>query len=80
MDNQHKKITGYRDLTQDEIDKMNEIKAKGEEVRTLIDGMQTAVALPGGLAPDPRALAIARTKLQEGFMWLTRSIAKPESF
>jgi len=27
MDNQHKKITGYRDLTQFEIDGMNSIKA-----------------------------------------------------
>lgn len=27
MDNQHKKITGYRDLTQSEIDGMNLIKA-----------------------------------------------------
>lgn len=27
MDNQHKKITGYRDLTQSEIDGMNSIKA-----------------------------------------------------
>ena len=27
MDNLHKKITGYRDLTQSEIDGMNSIKA-----------------------------------------------------
>lgn len=27
MDSQHKKITGYRDLTQSEIDGMNSIKA-----------------------------------------------------
>ena len=27
MDNQHKKITGYRDLTQSEIDGMNSIQA-----------------------------------------------------
>ena len=27
MDNQHKKITGYRDLSQSEIDGMNSIKA-----------------------------------------------------
>ena len=28
MENQHRKITGYRDLTQEEIDLMNEIKAE----------------------------------------------------
>lgn len=31
MENQHRKITGYRDLTQDEIDLMNRIKALGAE-------------------------------------------------
>ncbi|MBJ9695741.1 Acb2/Tad1 domain-containing protein [Burkholderia cenocepacia] len=32
MDNQHQRIKGYRDLLQSEIDLMNEIKAKGEEL------------------------------------------------
>ena len=35
MENQHKKITGYRDLTQQEIDLMNRIKAKGAEMLEL---------------------------------------------
>lgn len=35
MENQHKKITGYRDLTQEEIDLMNRIKAKGAELLAL---------------------------------------------
>lgn len=30
MDNQHKKIKGYRDLSQAEIDLMNRIKEQGE--------------------------------------------------
>lgn len=29
MENQHRKITGYRELSQDEIDLMNRIKAAG---------------------------------------------------
>ncbi|MCZ6468047.1 MAG: hypothetical protein O6499_00170 [Candidatus Dadabacteria bacterium] len=29
MENQHRKITGYRDLNQKEIDLMNEVKALG---------------------------------------------------
>lgn len=29
MDNQHRKISGYRELTQAEIDLMNKIKALG---------------------------------------------------
>jgi len=36
MNNQHKHITGYRDLSQAEIDLMNDIKAKGAEVEVLI--------------------------------------------
>ena len=32
MDNQHKKISGYRDLSQAEVDLMNEIKALGPQL------------------------------------------------
>lgn len=35
MDNQHKHIKNYRDLTQQEIDLMNRIKQKGEELMVL---------------------------------------------
>lgn len=71
MENQHKLIKGYRDLAQSEIDGMNSIKAlevdTGELFKqiTEIDGV------------DQRSLALAKTKLQEGFMWFVRSIAKP---
>jgi hypothetical protein len=32
MENQHRKIKGYRELSQEEIDLMNEIKSKGAEL------------------------------------------------
>lgn len=35
MDNQHQKIKGYRDLTQEEIDLMNRVKEKGDELGAL---------------------------------------------
>lgn len=35
MENQHRIIKGYRDLTQEEIDLMNEIKAEGERLQSL---------------------------------------------
>ncbi len=35
MENQHRKITGYRELSQVEIDLMNRIKAKGRELLEL---------------------------------------------
>jgi hypothetical protein len=72
VDNQHKKISGYRDLSQDEIDQMNAVKAAevalGETWRQVMD-------LPD---VDKRWAAVAKTHFEEGFMALVRSIAKPE--
>lgn len=83
MENQHKMITGYRDLSQEEIDLMNRIKAAAEAVGALLKdipyGNPGGGDAPAGCA-DARWYAIARTHLQEGFMALTRSIAKPTSF
>ena len=74
MENQHKEITGYRDLSQAEIDSMNRIKAMAENVREL---MESTEKLPG---VDKRWLAIANTDLQKGFMFAVRSIARPETY
>ena len=74
MDNQHKKITGYRDLSQDEIDAMNEGKALAEQVGAWI------ARLAGEPSMDQRAVALAKTNLQQGFMWGIRSIAQPTTF
>jgi len=53
MENQHQQIKGYRDLSQQEIDLMNEIKAKGEELRTLI------AKIANGAIPKLAAIAPA---------------------
>lgn len=74
MDNQHKKIKGYRDLSQEEINAMNTIKQKGEELSQLIADLDIM------LDTDKRWLAIGETHLQQGIMSLVRSVAKPESF
>lgn len=66
-------VTGYRPLSDAEIELMNEIKAKGTEVGDLID---KAVAK----GADARWASIARTDLQKAFMCLTRAVAKPTSF
>ena len=76
MDNQHKLIKGYRDLSEVEIAAMNEIKALGEQVGALIDSLGNRPAL----SIDKRWLAIAKTDLQTGFMAAVRSIAQPGSF
>lgn len=44
MDNQHKQIKGYRDLSQAEIDLMNRIKAHAEETRALVVAVRESVA------------------------------------
>jgi len=35
MENQHRKITGYRELSQEEIDLMNEVKALGAAIEAV---------------------------------------------
>lgn len=74
MDNQHRMITGYRDLTAAEIAAINNCKAIAEQVGQ-------AVALVEALdGVDRRWASIAKTDLQKGFMALVRAIARPETF
>jgi hypothetical protein len=74
MDNQHRKIKGYRELSQAEINAMNAVKEKAAEVGELIHELEQNKEL------DQRWVAIAKTDLQKGFMAATRSIAKPDFF
>ena len=74
MENQHLKIKGYRDLSQEEIDLMNKIKLKGNELGELIKELQQLES------SDKRWVAIGQTNLQQGIMALVRAVAKPESF
>lgn len=80
MENQHRKITGYRELTQAEIDLMNEIKQQGKELKALYD--KAADHINQDISIDPaerrRWLAIGRTHYQQGLMALTRAIAAPD--
>jgi len=82
MDNQHKMIKGYRDLSQGEINLMNEVKSLAEQVGNLIEKIQSAppAVTSDMLDPDRRWLSLGKTDLQKGFMSVIRSIAKPESF
>jgi hypothetical protein len=75
MENQHRQITGYRDLTQDEIDLMNSIKSHGKLIGDLIETLRLA---PGNI--DQRWVAIGTTHLQQGLMALTRAVARPTTF
>ena len=74
MDNQHKKIDGYRDLDQATIAKMNAVKAAGRALGVLVEELENDPDV------DQRFVAIAKTHFQLGGMALTRSIAKPDFF
>lgn len=74
MQDQHMKITGYRDLTQDEIDAMNEIKAAGIKLGELVAKVRAIPSIDG------RWASIAATDLQTGLMALTRAVARPTTF
>ena len=88
MDNQHqyKKITGYRDLTQEEIDLINKIKAVGSTLDELIEEVEHTNISTGKRSeldeiaePDMWAHQ-AKFNLKIGLMALTRAVAKPTSF
>lgn len=74
MDNQHREIRGYRELSREEVDLINEIKTKGAEVGELVMALRNRDGL------DQRWISEGATDLQKGFMSLTRGVAKPTFF
>lgn len=74
MQDQHKLIKGYRDLTVMEISSMNEAKSIGIQLGSLIESLRNEPDI------DKRWLDIAETDLQKGIMSLVRSIARPTVF
>ncbi len=74
MENQHRKIDGYRELSQADIDLMNEGKRLAEVCRLYVEKLNHADDA------DPRWVAIGRTHRQEGFMAVVRGIAKSSTF
>lgn len=74
MKDQHEKIKGYRDLTQEEIGLMNEIKEQGIILGELCDKLNQVSSL------DQRWVNIGKTDLQTGIMALVRAVAQPTTF
>lgn len=72
MDNQHRKIAGYRELSEADIDAMNGVKHLEKQWNGLIDHLR------GNSAFDQRQVAIAATVGEEAFMRAVRAIAQPE--
>jgi len=74
MKDQHTQIRGYRDLSQEEINLMNEIKDTGIVLGSLIEKLQLYKQL------DQRFVALGKTDLQTGIMYLVRAVAQPTTF
>jgi len=87
MDNQHRQIKGYRELSVAEIALMNEIKSHGEKLGDLIDRLRScpsagseSIEHGSSATVDQRWVSIGQTHLQEGLMALTRAVAQPTFF
>jgi hypothetical protein len=84
------KITGYRQLTEEEVALMNEGKALAEQCGEYISRLRGYIpkntsgpdplAFKPGATLDQRWISIGATDLQRGFMAVIRGIAQPTSF
>lgn len=94
MENQHRKISGYRELSAEEIELMNAVKAFERQTMELarrieqhLEGQVTRANAARNYeeiariqnAEPRRWISIGRTHLQEGFMAYVRAIAQPVS-
>jgi len=84
-------VTGYRQLTPEQVALMNKIKALGNQVGELVAELRQMPATPASGVPlpaqhgmsaslDQRWVSIGATHLQEGFMALNRAVAQPSTF
>ena len=74
MKEQNGKIKGYRELSQSEINFMNEIKSEGVKLGELIERLENDSQI------DQRMVQLAKDNLQVGIMLAVRSVAKPTTF
>lgn len=79
-------LIGYRKLTDEEGELMNEGKALAVQVGAYVKKLKgippvfdAGTDVPSG-GVDQRWVALGATQLQQGFMALARAVAKPTSF
>lgn len=72
--NNGKNIKGYRNLSDEEIELMNECKTLANSVGELVVKLSEIDGI------DQRWINIGKTDLQKGFMSVVRGIAQPQSF
>jgi len=67
-------VLGYSDQKTSNVDLVNENKILEELILRRI----TQLSMNDDAQFDQRSLSIARTKIQEGFMWMNRAIFQPQ--
>lgn len=67
-------VSGYRDLPKAEVDLINEIKAKGDELGELIATVRSTEGF------DEHMANLAEDQLKVGTMLLVRAVARPTGF
>ena len=77
VDNQHKKITGYRDLSQFEINMMNDLKSMEETMRRMLGNLKAYIDNDTEDKEALRWVAEARTCLETGMMYAIKAVARP---
>lgn len=81
MENQHRLIKGYRELSAHEINLMNELKAKCRELLEVAEKVDRHLAIQAasddGCAEPWAWLAIGRQNVRTGTMQLIRAVAQP---
>jgi len=70
-------VTGYTKQPPENVRLANAIK----DIENIVGELVTEVSEHSHehLGTDPRMVALARTNLQQGFMWLVRAVFQPES-
>lgn len=74
MKDQHENIPEHPTLSQNELDLISEGEALAAQCKAYINKLMFAEGT------DKRSIALAKTNLQQGFMWATRGIVKPTAF
>lgn len=74
MQDQHKLIKGYRDLSKEEIGKMNELKEAGNKVGEILEELSQFPGL------DYHFITEGKFQIQIGLMLAVRGIAQPTTF
>jgi hypothetical protein len=73
---QHTLIKGYRDLSQGEIARVNHLKKMAMELAPVLQELSAAAKADGDRAAG-RYASLARTHLEQGFMFAIKAVARP---